>query len=88
MISKLKMARIKKELTQIDLWMKCGVPQWRLSLIERGIAPTENEAINIAEALEIPCDKLFADIQLKKIASVKHMNTARSASYDTARANK
>ncbi len=80
MISKLKMARIKKELTQIDLWMMCGVPQWRLSLIERGIAPTEIEAHEIAEALEIPLAELFADIQLKKIASVKHMNSARSLS--------
>ena len=61
MISKLKMARIKKELTQIDLWMKCGVPQWRLSLIERGIAPTEIEAHKIAEAIEVPLDELFAD---------------------------
>ena len=75
MISTMKMERIRREITQVDLWMKTGIPQWRLSLIERGIVPKEGEAQKIAEALEVPLAELFADIQLKKIASVKHMNS-------------
>jgi len=44
MVSPMKLTRIKKEITQVDLWMKTGIPQWRLSLIERGKENKELEA--------------------------------------------
>jgi len=58
----MKIERIKKGMTQIDLWMKSGIPQWRLSLIERGIMPKPEEANKIAAALEMPKGELFADL--------------------------
>jgi transcriptional regulator with XRE-family HTH domain len=59
MISPLKLERIKRGFTQIDLWMKTGIPQWRISLIERGIAPKPEEAQKIAEALNSQLDDVF-----------------------------
>jgi transcriptional regulator with XRE-family HTH domain len=59
MISKLKIERIKKDLTQIQLWMKTGIPQWRLSQIERGIIPTPDEKQKIADALDVEAERLF-----------------------------
>ena len=59
MVSNMKIERMKKEITQIDLWMITDIPQWRLSLIERGIHPREDEAIKIAEALEQDVKFLF-----------------------------
>ncbi len=59
MISKMKLERIKKEMSQIDLWLKTEVPQWRISLIERGIPPKSEEAQRIAEALNCHVGDLF-----------------------------
>jgi len=55
----MKLARIQREVTQIDLWMKTGIPQWRLSLIERGIIPQKKEADRIAGALGATVTELF-----------------------------
>ena len=51
MVSQMKIERIKKGITQVDLWMETGIPQWRISLIERGIDPKPAEAQRIAETL-------------------------------------
>ena len=59
MISQMKLERVKKEITQVDLWMKTGVPQWRLSLIERGIPPRPEEAQKISEALGCRPEDIF-----------------------------
>lgn len=59
MVSALKLVRIKKEVTQVDLWMKSGVPQWRISLIERGIPPRDEEAKKIANALGESVENIF-----------------------------
>lgn len=59
MVSIMKMERIRREITQVDLWMKTGIPQWRLSLIERGIPPKQGEAQKIAKALGQDAKKLF-----------------------------
>ena len=59
MVSAMKIARIKKEVTQIDLWMKTGIPQWRISLIERGITPKDEEAKKLSDALGEKCENLF-----------------------------
>ena len=59
MVSKMKVRRVGKDLTQIDLWMKTGIPQWRLSLIERGIPPRLEEAQKVAEALGCQIEDIF-----------------------------
>jgi len=51
MVSAMRLARFKKEVSQMHLWAKTGIPQWRISLIERGLMPTEDEAERIAKAL-------------------------------------
>ncbi|RJR47688.1 MAG: XRE family transcriptional regulator [Desulfobacteraceae bacterium] len=60
MISKMKLERVRREVTQVDLWMKTGIPQWRLSLIERGITPRPTEAEKIGEALGVNPEELFS----------------------------
>lgn len=59
MVSMLKVERVKRGITHIDLWMKSGVPQWRISLIERGISPKPNEAKKITKALGLDEQILF-----------------------------
>ena len=54
MVSVIRIERIKRGLSQTDLWMETGVPQWRISLIERGLPPKPQEAHKLAKALGIP----------------------------------
>lgn len=63
MVSSLKIERIKKEITQVDLWMKTGIPQWRISLIERGIPPRRDEAKKIARALSCQVEEIFPQVE-------------------------
>ena len=60
MVSKLKIERAKRGMSQIELWMKSGVPQYRISLIERGISPKPDEAKKITKALGVDADTLFS----------------------------
>ena len=53
------MQRIKREMSQLDLWLKSGVPQWRISLIERGVPPRNGEAEKLAQALGTTPQNLF-----------------------------
>jgi hypothetical protein len=55
----LKIHRIKSGLTQMDLFLRSGVPQWRSSLLERGLPPKPDEAERIASALGVKYSKLF-----------------------------
>jgi len=32
MVSPMRLGRVKLGLSQIDLWMQTGIPQWRISL--------------------------------------------------------
>jgi|TARA_R100001530_G_scaffold126521_1_gene95373 DNA-binding XRE family transcriptional regulator len=59
MVSKMKLKRIEADKTQIDLWNETGIPQWRISLIERGMPPKAVEAGKIADALEATIEELF-----------------------------
>jgi len=59
MVSKVRLERIKKELSQYDMWMCTGIPQWRISLIERGIAPREDEIEKISQTLGCPAEEIF-----------------------------
>ena len=50
----LREIRFKKRLTQYDICKFSGVPQSKISLIERGYAsPTRKEKLAIAKALEV-----------------------------------
>lgn len=50
-VSPIKIERIRKGLSQIQLWLQTGVPQYRISLIERGLPPRPEEARKLSEAL-------------------------------------
>lgn len=58
-VSDLKMSRVRKGLSQYELSQQTRVPPWRISLIERGVAPTHQEAEAIATALETFVADLF-----------------------------
>ncbi len=58
-VSTMKFIRFQKGLTQVDLWQLTGIPQWRLSLIERGLLPKAEEADKIAGALGKDQRKVF-----------------------------
>lgn len=62
MVSPMKIERVKKEITQIDIWMKTGIPQWKLSLIERGLPPKPEEARKIAEVLSCQPEDIFPSV--------------------------
>ena len=59
MVSPIKLKRVQKEISQTDLFLKTGIPAWRISLIERGIIPQEAEAEKLAHALNAPVNELF-----------------------------
>jgi len=61
MVSPMRLERLKREITQIDLWMETGIPQWRLSLIERGIVPREDEKEKIVKALGCEVSDVFPE---------------------------
>lgn len=58
-VSKLKIERVKLGLTQFDFWKRAEIPQWKVSLIERGLRPSREEALKIAGVLGKPIDELF-----------------------------
>ena len=59
MVSKLKIARIKADLSQVRLADLAGTYQTRLSAIERGKRPDREEAERIAQAVGVPPEDLF-----------------------------
>jgi transcriptional regulator with XRE-family HTH domain len=61
MVSRLKIERIKRELTQTRLADMAGTYQTRLSAIERGKRPDQEEAERIAQAVGVPPGELFGD---------------------------
>jgi transcriptional regulator with XRE-family HTH domain len=67
MVSVLRIERAKRGKTQVDLWMATDIPQWRLSLIERGVLPTPDERQKIAKALGVPEDDLFTSDGVRRL---------------------
>jgi transcriptional regulator with XRE-family HTH domain len=59
MVSRLKIARIKADLSQVKLADLAGTYQTRLSAIERGKRPDPEEAERIAQAVGVPPGELF-----------------------------
>lgn len=52
-VTVMKIERVKKGLSQTDLCRESGIPQWRISLIERGIPPKADELKKLSKALGI-----------------------------------
>ena len=67
--SKMKICRIMVGKSQMGLEKETGIGQWRISLIERGIAPQPNEAALIASALGVKPEYIFPNIKFDKPAS-------------------
>jgi transcriptional regulator with XRE-family HTH domain len=56
----LKVARVKKEMSQYELSFKAGISQARISLMENGYRqPTKGQAEKIAEALQVDIEEIF-----------------------------
>lgn len=70
MISAMKLHRVKREVSQTDLFLRTGIPQWRISLIERGILPRSEEARKIAKELGADIKKLFPEIRGGKLIQI------------------
>lgn len=65
MVSKLRLERVKRGLTQDDIWVRTGrrLHPSRLSRIERGILePTVDDIRLLADALDLPDGALSAAI--------------------------
>jgi len=54
-----KVERVKRELTQADLAARSGVPQHRISLLERGVKPRPEEAQALAVVLGVREAEIF-----------------------------
>ncbi len=66
MVSTLRVQRVIRELTQSELATLSGVPQWRLSLLERDLkVAKDNERQRLAAALNANPVDLFAETELK-----------------------
>ena len=50
-MSGIKELRIAQELSQRELGKRAGVPQWRISLLERGVKPTKDEFEQLVKVL-------------------------------------
>lgn len=56
---KIKELRIKKGLSQMEVYDKTGIQPYRLSLIERGLIPKREEAEKIAKLYSQDINSLF-----------------------------
>jgi transcriptional regulator with XRE-family HTH domain len=55
----LKVERVKRDWKQKDIEALTGIPQWRYSLLERGLPPRPEEALALAAALKMDLETLF-----------------------------
>lgn len=66
-VSKIKIARVEKDLTQDDLAKKVGVTRQTIGLIETGrYNPSLNLCIDICKALDKTLNDLFWDGRFKE----------------------
>ncbi len=54
-----KIERVKRELTQTELAALSGIPQHRISLLERGVKPKADEVKALARAFRVDESELF-----------------------------
>ena len=52
-----------REMTQMDVSLRADLPQWKVSLFERGVCPRSDEALRIAEVLGADVKDLFPALQ-------------------------
>ncbi|MGO9175650.1 MAG: helix-turn-helix transcriptional regulator [Desulfobaccales bacterium] len=53
-----KLERVKRELTQVELAALSGIPQHRISLLERGVKPRADEVKALARAFKVDPEEL------------------------------
>ena len=61
--SKMKARRITEGFSQKELSFTTGIIQQKISRIERGMAPTTEEALNIVKALNTTIKQLFKKVR-------------------------
>ena len=59
MVSKMKIERLRKGYTLETLEKSCGVPYYRLWMIENGLLPKPDQIVEIAQALEVQPGDVF-----------------------------
>ncbi len=65
MISMMKIERVKRGISQPKLESRTNIPQWRISLIERGIVATSEEIEKIAAVIGVDSSDLFLGGRVK-----------------------
>jgi transcriptional regulator with XRE-family HTH domain len=55
-----RIERVRRELTQAELAALCGIPQPRISLLERGIRPKPDEVRALADVFRVEPGELFS----------------------------
>ncbi len=59
----LKVARVKRKMSQWELSYQTGIAQSRISLFEKGFRkPTQEQAEKIAETLQVAIEEIFPDL--------------------------
>jgi transcriptional regulator with XRE-family HTH domain len=59
MVSKMKIERLRKGYTLETLEKSCGVPYYRLWMIENGLLPKPDQIVEIAQALDVTPRDIF-----------------------------
>lgn len=59
LVSRMKVARVTRGLTQEELAELTGLPLWRISAIEQGLPPDREQATLLSKALRLPIPKIF-----------------------------
>ena len=63
MVTALRLERVIKELTQTELSRRTGIPQWRISLVERGKRPTQEEAAALGAVFGVDPSALWPGLE-------------------------
>jgi hypothetical protein len=58
MISLIRLERLKRGLRQEDVYALTDIPQWRISLLERGMPPLPDERKKLASVLGLPEEEI------------------------------
>jgi transcriptional regulator with XRE-family HTH domain len=74
MVTELRVQRVRRGLSQLDVGLRVKISTSRLSMLERGIfEPTAEEAKRVAAFFGMPAAQLFCEI-----GSTQHPQRARS----------
>jgi transcriptional regulator with XRE-family HTH domain len=70
-LSPIRLKRLYEGLTQVQVAAKVRMGQWRLSQIERGMPPTDEEAAALAKFFQVDAAELFGERQVRTEASYR-----------------